>query len=30
MLTALSGGPFSEDEIRRLIRVVVEGIGARP
>ena len=30
MLTALSGGRFSEDEIRRLIRVVVEGIGARP
>ena len=30
MLTALSGGPFSEDEIRRLIRVVVEGVGARP
>ncbi|MGX5637603.1 TetR/AcrR family transcriptional regulator [Brevundimonas diminuta ATCC 11568] len=27
MLTALSGGPFSEDDIRRLIRIVVEGIG---
>lgn len=27
MLTALSGGPFSEDGIRHLIRVVVEGIG---
>ena len=30
MLTALAGGPFSPDEIRRLIRIVVEGIGARP
>ncbi|RJG42842.1 TetR/AcrR family transcriptional regulator [Mesorhizobium sp. DCY119] len=29
MLTALSGGPFSEDDIRRLIRIVVEGIGER-
>jgi TetR/AcrR family transcriptional regulator of autoinduction and epiphytic fitness len=29
MLTALSGGPFREDEVRRLIRIVVEGIGAR-
>ncbi|MGN7099623.1 TetR/AcrR family transcriptional regulator [Brevundimonas diminuta] len=27
MLTALSGGAFSEDDIRRLIRIVVEGIG---
>ncbi len=27
MLTALSGGPFSEDGIRHLIRIVVEGIG---
>lgn len=27
MLTALSGGPFSEDEIRHVIRIVVEGIG---
>ncbi len=30
MLTALAGGAFHEDEIRRLIRIVVEGIGARP
>ena len=30
MLTALSGGPFSEAEIERIVRVVVEGIGARP
>lgn len=29
MLTALAGGRFSEDEIRRVIRIVVEGIGAR-
>jgi AcrR family transcriptional regulator len=29
MLSALSGGPFSEDEIRHLIRIVVEGIGER-
>jgi TetR/AcrR family transcriptional regulator of autoinduction and epiphytic fitness len=29
MLTALSGGPFRADEIPRLIRLVVEGIGAR-
>lgn len=29
MLSALAGGPFDEDEIRRVIRVVVEGIGAR-
>jgi AcrR family transcriptional regulator len=27
MLSALAGGPFSESEIRHLIRVVVEGIG---
>lgn len=27
MLTALSGGPFSEEDIRHLIRIVVEGIG---
>lgn len=27
MLTALSSGRFSEDEIRHLIRIVVEGIG---
>lgn len=27
MLTALSGGPFSEDDIRHLIRIVIEGIG---
>jgi len=30
MLSALAGGPFDESEIRRVIRVVVEGIGARP
>lgn len=29
MLSALSGGQFSEDEIRHIIRVVVEGIGER-
>lgn len=29
MLTALAGGPFSEAEIRRIIRIVVEGIGQR-
>jgi TetR/AcrR family transcriptional regulator of autoinduction and epiphytic fitness len=29
MLSALSGEAFSEDEVRRLIRIVVEGIGAR-
>ncbi len=29
MLTALSGGPFGEDDIKRLIRIVVEGIGKR-
>ena len=27
MLTALSGGPFSEDDIKHLIRIVIEGIG---
>jgi hypothetical protein len=27
MLTALSGEPFSEDDIRHLVRIVVEGIG---
>jgi TetR/AcrR family transcriptional regulator, regulator of autoinduction and epiphytic fitness len=27
MLFALSGGPFSEDGVRHLIRIVVEGIG---
>ncbi len=30
MLTALSGGPFGEGEIRHLIRIVVEGIGEQP
>ncbi|ODT19640.1 MAG: TetR family transcriptional regulator [Mesorhizobium sp. SCN 65-12] len=30
MLSALAGGLFDESEIRRVIRVVVEGIGARP
>lgn len=30
MLTALAGGPFSEEEIRHIIRIVVEGIGERP
>lgn len=29
MLSALTGFPFGEDDIRRLVRVVVEGIGAR-
>jgi TetR/AcrR family transcriptional regulator, regulator of autoinduction and epiphytic fitness len=29
MLTALSGGPFSADGIRHLIRIVIEGIGAQ-
>ncbi len=29
MLSALAGEPFSEDEIRRLIHIVVEGIGER-
>jgi len=27
MLTAISGSPFDPDEIRRIIRIVVEGIG---
>lgn len=27
MLTALAGGPFSQSEIQRIIRIVVEGIG---
>lgn len=30
MLTTLSGGPFSDEDIRHLIRIVVEGIGERP
>jgi len=30
MLSTLAGGPFSEDDIRHLIRIVVEGIGERP
>jgi len=29
MLTALAGGPFDPSDVVRLIRVVVEGIGAR-
>jgi len=29
MLTALAGGPFDASDVVRLIRVVVEGIGAR-
>lgn len=29
MLTALAGARFGEDEIRRIIRIVVEGIGER-
>lgn len=29
MLSALSGGAFSENEIRHIIRIVVEGIGER-
>ncbi|MGX5828249.1 hypothetical protein [Mesorhizobium sp. 43Arga] len=29
MLSALSGGAFSEDEIRHIIRIVVAGIGER-
>lgn len=29
MLSALAGGQFAEDEIRDIIRIVVEGIGAR-
>ena len=30
MLTVLAGRPFSADEIRHIIRIVVEGIGQRP
>ena len=30
MLSVLAGGPFSEEEIRHLIRIVVEGIGEQP
>ncbi len=30
MLTALSAGSFDDNEIRHIIRIVVEGIGARP
>lgn len=30
MLSALSGGPFGEDDIRHLIGIVVQGIGTRP
>ena len=30
MLTALSGGSFDDNEIRHIVRIVVEGIGARP
>ena len=30
MLSALSGGSFSDDDIRHIIRIVVEGIGERP
>jgi AcrR family transcriptional regulator len=29
MLSALTGGQFAEDDIRRIIRLVVEGIGER-
>jgi TetR/AcrR family transcriptional regulator of autoinduction and epiphytic fitness len=29
MLTALSAGPFAEQDIRRVVRIVVEGIGHR-
>lgn len=29
MLTALAGGPFDASDIRRIIRLVVEGIGSR-
>ncbi|MES5483306.1 TetR/AcrR family transcriptional regulator [Bradyrhizobium sp. INPA03-11B] len=29
MLSALAGGQFTEDEIRHIIRIVVEGIGER-
>ena len=27
MLTALAGGPFGEDDIKHIIRIVIEGIG---
>lgn len=30
MLTALAGGPFSDELIKQIVRVVIEGIGARP
>lgn len=30
MLTALSGRQFGEDEIKHIIRIVIEGIGERP
>lgn len=30
MLTALAGGPFDKADISRLIRVIVQGLGARP
>lgn len=30
MLSALAGGPFREDAIKYLIRIVVEGIGEQP
>lgn len=30
MLSALTGGTFAEDDIRHIIRIVVEGIGQRP
>lgn len=30
MLTSLSDGSFCEDDIKRLIRIVIEGIGERP
>jgi hypothetical protein len=29
MLSVLAGRPFAKDEIRRLIRIVIEGIGER-
>lgn len=29
MLTALSGGSFSDDDVKRLIHIVIEGIGER-
>jgi len=30
MLSVLAGRPFNEGEIRRIVRIVVEGIGERP